>query len=327
MKRSLHSLFILHGICLSFFCTNAQEVIHKDPYDIKTTGISIMPFFQALDGFGAQLGAYHYLKPKIMLGYELNYVPASFSMLGLYYLMDDKYSNLKPQKALAVHQLKCDYHLVDLEKRKTVKVLLKSSGSSRITIQTYTEVPSSVRRILAVNGGIWIQSGSEQMVPPSNRYDGPVYIKDKSTNQLIDLNANKNAPDQTILTHTRYFNLEMGIKYKFISATGVNIGKNQNRWNQKQFELYAGLLLPVSSGFDADIATDSSTFPTHSYIGGKPTIGFKLGLYGRSVMKTGLSVRTEFGAMPTTALMGVRYYISAGIGLCFNFGKVNLISE
>lgn len=325
MKNTLKTLFLLALICSSFLQVNAQEVIHKDPYDIKTTNISIMPFIHAPQLFGFHLGAFHYFNSKMMVGYELSYVPSSFSLLSFDYEFGD-YNNLKPQKSFLLNQFQFDYHLIDIEKQKKIKVHISSSGNSRVSIQRYTEVNSSVRRVLAINGGLWFQTGSEKMTPTSRSFNGPIEIKNKSNNQTIDLNGDPSTQVPTIVTHTSYTNFEIGIKYKNITATGINTEDGKRRWNQKQFDFYLGMLLPISSKYDANIGLqDSTTTATHELIGGKPTIGFKAGIYGRSIMKTGLSFKTEFGAMPTIAFTGTRYFFSIGLGMSLNFGKVSML--
>lgn len=301
-----------------------SQVMHTDPYDIKKTNISINPIVFFSQGAGLQVGLHHYVNDRLMLTYMPTYIP---NMLTLIHLDTSAMSSSLKQRPLFIHQIMADYHLIDYKKSKNVKVVVSSSGTGNHSTVYYESVSSFKRRILAATGGFWVSHGTQTVFIDHSDHKEPVYLINKSNGDKVDINDYENATVYApeVFSYTRFVNLDIGLKYKNITATAVKYSGTKNKWNDNNFELNANVLLPVYNAYDKEVRRGSS--PVYDFIGATPKVGYRVGFRYRTAVRFGITFGFDYGSLPSYMYGGNRNFGTFYMGFSINSGKVTLHEE
>ncbi|MES2618746.1 MAG: hypothetical protein V4613_12765 [Bacteroidota bacterium] len=312
--QRIKKLFVLIVvICIPNFLI-CQQVIHRDPFDIKKTNVSVFLFFRPIGTGtgGPQLRISHYINPRIM--FNVN------GYLGVVSAGGYEWGPAKQSQNFEQGTFEVDLHLIDHFKNKRVNIFYPISHSDTVAQgASYDKFESSVRRILCFTGGIQMMNDRQKLT--SKKQD-----KEQSNElPMTELNTGKD----TILTHARistnasYTNILLGFKFKSIGATSVKF-KDGNSFNDIHLEAYFSVIIPLSYSYEKYLYNSFfSDVPTHRLNDYSPSPGFKIGVVNRNSIKNNWTFGFELGIQPTIApryLNGT--FIHASLGYSLNFGKV-----
>ncbi len=322
--------FILCLFCSINSLVISQSVIHRDAYDIKKTNITINLFLRA-QGRGPQLRLSHYVSNRIRLLYN-GYIGVGddrrYHGYGEY-----AFGPAEKWNIFMVHELEGDFHMIDHAKEKYVNIALAWNRIDANTrSETYTSMDGVVRRILSLTGGVQYIQKKEEMYRAT--WHRKFYLHDIQANKDVELNKiemingvyeTTNAAN-TVYTNANYTNVLLGLKFKSISANGVEVSGYGKKYNDMHLETYFSLIVPVGYGMTKDLYTNWSKGPTHQIIDQKPKTGFKAGIFHRNSIKNFWCIGGEIGVLPTIrAKYGQGFFINVTMGFSLNFGKIRLL--
>jgi hypothetical protein len=300
------------SLVLQNFCI-AQQVIHKDAYDIKKFNASVLGFSR----FGKSMGAH----------LRLNYYPSSRVrfLTNTYHgfggnavqVQSNTYRPNNKETNFFLQELEMDYHIFDKNKKKNVNVALAWGDNGYQKTLTYTTVEGEARRILALTLGYSYQHNKEEIYNGKGDY----YLLNLKTRNVESVKGN------SVVSDVSYNNMLIGLKFKSISANGVDVDGFE-KFNDMHLEAYATLILPISQTYFQYVSNnkDIVSKPTHYILSSKVVPGFKFGIFHRNSIKSFWCPGFEFGRnVIMSQSLSQGWFFNVSVGMSLNFGKIKMI--
>lgn len=319
-------------LCLLSFIGNGQTIIHDDANDIKKINLSVFASLKPVFGAGPHIRFSYYpaVRWRLLTNSYYYFNAIKYGQAG-----NDIVSAGKPYQFIN-NELEIDYHLLDVKKAKNIHVALNWSSDGKTRELTYTDMPGTVRRILAFTLGVQQMRNNEHVYNFNRTQNGnkaKYYAVDaKSGKQIFfnqpGINGRIDHVASNVYVNTDFLNALISLKFKSISANGVNFKGYGKKFNDMHLETYATLILPIICNYQTELYRDNNlNTPSYMFIDKKVKPGFKFGIFHRNSIRNYWTIGAEFGFYPT---IGQKYsvggFFNLSAGLSLNFGKIKMLN-
>jgi hypothetical protein len=334
MNMNSKQVLLAGALAACTLAANGQSVSYKvivnDPDDYKRTQL-YLDLFTADSYLGAALGSAAKLETmvgeRIMPWAQLKY---SWADANTHHVVSGYPTSAGGLKKQEVIEFGSALFFRAKNVKKTTKVTLASSDNGRTRSHTYINIPSMVKKMLGVEGGINISRRA--LVFDSKSHTNYRY---KSTDGTIDQpigEAGDNSTTQPAgeyyqpLSMSHVFSLFGGIHFRRINNISLSTGEYGHKSNRKVTDLYVDAMLAPSVKVDnvIDIAGKEWVLAPQGS-NAKRNLGWRAGATYHNGQKVGLEYNFEFGQKPGP-IMGDGFlnngtYVSLGFGLNIGFDK------
>ncbi len=213
-------------------------------------------------------------------------------------------------------------------KKRPVRIILKSTSSGRYTFTHFTYVPSEVKRMFGVGGGIFYNRKTlsiQDDAAPFFKYKNLSTGAEVAIPQVGETNAGQPAGDAyRAFAISNTMSLYGGLHLRNIKNTVIRADGYGKRSNAKVVDVYFDVMVApvVSVGNVKDI--DGKEWKIVPQSGGVNHIGYKAGYAIHSAKSFGFYYYTEFGKRPGPVLgkdfLNNGSYITLGMGVSIGSG-------
>ncbi|MGB3946487.1 MAG: hypothetical protein WBM13_00765 [Bacteroidia bacterium] len=340
MKKIKATIIYTFILSLSINKVNSQSVSYKvleDNPNSYNLDVSFLPFYVDMAGadnnlslgYGLNASAQYkklgaarfYLQRPYSAGTDMGY---HFGTVGIFPMPTVN----KLRKYLHL-ELGGTYHLSERTKTKDRKVVLSSSKSGRTTTTTYIMVPTTVRKVIGVRGGLY-NYHTVITARQNGSIDGDLGIDAKGVISTDGTRFGGAARLNPVgVPEDPFYNTESATNMKVLGVYGgistasyhkilIDADGYGTKGGSRYFNLFADAMIAPPRIDDFEGA-DGKKYD----VSGKGAQGFKTRPFGARVgyeylmakNKLGIFTKTEVGFKPGMA--NSKFYISLSFGVCF----------
>lgn len=323
--------YLLASAMLLGMNTHAQttnyRLLRSDPDDYKRT-VAYFDLFTADTYLNPNLGSA--LKVETVIANRLMpwvQVKYSWADANTHHVVSGFPTNASGLKNQMIVDAGGALFLTSKNKNKRVKVVLSSHSFGGYTHTSYLMVPSTVKKMFGVEGGVYYNRRALEFDDASHalyHYKSMDGSYDKPISALGSTTAGEPAGENyKPLSMTNIASIYGGIHYRKVNYTSIYATGYGTRTNASVIDLYADVMLAPIVPIANVVDIKGKEYEIVAQKGSIRNLGWKAGVTAHSAKTLSFEYNFEFGQKPGpmmgTGFMDNGTYISMGLGFALGF--------